>query len=211
VPKEYMVQAGDCISSIAYENGFFYETIWNYPDNATLKVKRKDPNTIFPGDIVVIPDKREKVERRATGSMHRFRIKAIPAKLRLQILSKDKPRANQPYQLDVDGIISQGMTDAGGNIVVSIPPDAKQGKLIVGKGDRATSYDLLLGHLDPVDEITGVQARLNNLGFYNGDPDGVLSPQTAEALGSFQASVGLSATGKLDAATRAKLRQTHSA
>ena len=54
-----------------------------------------------------------------------------------------------------------------------------------------------------------MQARLNNLGFYSSEPDGVVGPQTAEALGSFQASVGLPATGKVDAATLAKLRETH--
>src|SRR5258705_1003243 len=209
MPKEHIVEAGECFSSIAFGYGFFYETLWNHPANAKLKAKRKDPNTIYPGDIVVVPDKREKTEARSTGSMHRFRLKSVPAKLRLRILWNDKPRANEQYRLEVDGIVTTGMTDEGGNVVATIAPEARNGNLVLGEGDKAIKYDLFLGHLDPVEEITGMQARLNNLGFYSGEPDGVVGPQTAEALGSFQASVGLPATGKVDAATLAKLRETH--
>ena len=54
--KEYQAREGDCISSIAYENGLFPNTLWNHPDNAELKRNRKDMNLLEVGDVVKIPE-----------------------------------------------------------------------------------------------------------------------------------------------------------
>ena len=72
-----------------------------------------------------------------------------------------------------------------------------------------TVFKLELGHLDPVAEATGVQARLNNLGFFCGKVDGIIGPMTQEAFKAFQEKNGLSETGTADQATRNKLAQLH--
>lgn len=207
--ENHQVEQGECLSSIADRYGFFWQTLWNHPQNAELKKKRTDPNILLPGDVVHIPDKRLREEAVATGQVHRFRMKNIPAKLSLRLLYESEPRRDEAYTLDVDGQIMTGKTNADGQVRVSILPSAKNGILTVGEGARRTIYRLQLGQLDPVSEMTGVQARLRNLGFYRGEIDGEWNEETRQAWAAFQASVGLSVTDHPDAATQQKLQQTH--
>lgn len=92
MPTEYQVKSGDCINSIAFNHGFFWETLWNHGQNSELKNKRKDPNVLKEGDVIHIPDLTLKEESGATEQRHRFRLKAVPAKLHLRFLKpKDSP------------------------------------------------------------------------------------------------------------------------
>jgi peptidoglycan hydrolase-like protein with peptidoglycan-binding domain len=69
----------------------------------------------------------------------------------------------------------------------------------------------MLGHLDPFDSLTGLQQRLNNVGYPCGDPDGTLNPQTIDALTAFQRAHGLPADGKPTPDTQQKLRSVNGA
>lgn len=206
MPINYVVQPGDCVSSIAFEHGFFADTIWNHPANAGLKQKRQDPNTLVAGDVVIIPDLREKTVDKPTGEMHKFRLKNAPALCSLQIFNEDKYRANQNYELEIDGRIFTGKTDAEGVLRVAIPPNARSGVLTIGE-DKAV-FNLQFGQIEPPTEIRGVQARLNNLGYYcpiNGEMD----EETQNALRRFQLANNLKETGEMDEATRQKLDELH--
>ena len=58
MPKNYEVQPGDTLSKIASKHGFSdYREIYDHPSNALFRAKRPNPNLIFAGDIIVIPDK----------------------------------------------------------------------------------------------------------------------------------------------------------
>lgn len=206
---DYLVKHGDCISSIARNTGHFWETIWNDPANSELKQVRENPNVLLPQDRVTIPELRCKDKTIAPEKRHRFVRRGEPAKLHIQILKYDKPRANQPYEFDVDGTVYSGKTDGNGNIVLPIPGNARQGKLLVGPSDDQAEYAIALGDLAPITELIGVQARLNNLGFDCGAADGRMNPETEDALRRFQQSHGLRETGKPDQDTRDKLLETH--
>jgi hypothetical protein len=205
--KRYTVKQGDCISSIAFKYGFFPDTIWNDSKNSDLKQRRNDPNVLFPGDEVWIREKEHKEESCATEKRHRFKRKGVPEFLIVQLKIDDEPIANEPYVLEIDGALSEGRTDGDGKVEITIPPNANKGKITLREsGDE---YELELGCLDPITEISGVQARLRNLGFECGPIDGKLGSKTQSALREFQKHNKLDATGDLDDETRQKLKESH--
>jgi hypothetical protein len=207
MPKQHQVQPGECVSSIAFDNGFFWPTVWNHKENSRLQSKRGDPNTLCAGDVVFVPDKREKTEIVKTSEEHRFRLRGVPAYFRLQVFDNDAVQANTAFELHVDGIKTTGVTDSRGFLQVPIPPNARFARLLLGPGNE--EFEFQLGHLQPITETAGVKARLNNLGFDCGSTDQSMDDETRQALRNFQASAGLSVTGEIDESTRRKLETLH--
>jgi hypothetical protein len=68
-------------------------------------------------------------------------------------------RTNEPYTLEIDGNLVNGTTDEHGRIEEPIPPDARRGVLLVG--EPPDEHILNLGHIDPIEEISGVQECRN--------------------------------------------------
>jgi len=205
MPKQ-KVGAGETTSSLAKKYGFFWKTIWDHPENAELKAKRKDPNVLFEDDDIFIPEKQVNPGvSKGTEQEHVFKLKGEPAKLKLQLLKLGEPRANEAYVLEVNNTLIDGKTDGDGRIEHYIPADASAGRLIMKNGKEV--YGLRLGFLDPVDLIKGAQQRLNNLGYNCGGDSGELDELTQQALVNFQADHELEETGELDAATKAKLME----
>jgi len=203
----YVVAQGESIPSIAKDRGFFWRTLWNHPENAALRQKRNDPNILYAGDVVFLPDLRVKQEPGATEARHRFARKGEPVPFRLRLLFMDEPRANEDYVLEIDGRLIQGTTDADGRLEVRVPGNVDGGKLILKGGQEV--YPVRIGHLDPIDEVSGVQQRLNNLGFACGSVDGQAGEPMQAALREFQAKYELEVTGEADKATRRKLQELH--
>ena len=201
------VSQGDSIPSLAKEYGFFPDTIWNHGANAALRAKRKSMNQLYPGDKVFIPELDKRIENRPTDNLHKFKRKGVPAKLKMQVMLLGEPRKNEPYVLQIDGKVYNGTLDGEGKLEQYIPPDAKGGELLLSGGKE--SIPVQIGYLNPVAELSGVQQRLNNLGFFCGNEDGTLDDMTKEAIANFQQRNGLPVTGKSDGATQAKLQELH--
>jgi hypothetical protein len=205
----YQVKQGDCISSIASNHGFLPDTIWDHPNNADLKARRKDLNTLNPGDVVYIPDLRVKEVSESTNQVHKFVCNLAPAKLNLHLLNDGEPISNQSYTLKIDGKVIEGMTDGEGKIRASIKPTAEKASLIVGEGQSQIIYDLHLGTLPPIEEISGVKRRLHNLGYKVGSLDDSLTEDLEEAIAEFEFDNELEQTGKISATNRVKLKEVY--
>lgn len=209
MPINHLVQQGDSIISLSQAYGLFADTIWHDGANAALRKLRPDMNTLMPGDVVVIPDKKQRTEKRAAGATHTFRRKGIPALFRLQVFDMHIPRANQAYVLTIDGVPLEGQSDAQGIVEQFIPALAKTGELVIGEDELRLALDF--GHLDPLDEVSGQQQRLNNLGYTCGEANGELNEDTQRALRQFQREHGLPESGEADARTQDLLKQIHDA
>lgn len=207
MPTRHTIVQGEGVSSLADKHGLFASTIWNDPANAELKEQRKDMNVLMPGDVVVIPDKRDHPVTRPTGTRHVFRRRGIPVLFRLQVFDVEEPRANQMYRLTIDGRSRTGTTDGDGVLEEYVPTDSKEGELVIGEDEFTILIDF--GHLDPVSEISGVQKRLINLGFFRGEPDGKLDDLTRAALLAFQIRFELEETGEPDDKTLKKLEEVY--
>jgi hypothetical protein len=204
--KIHRVQEGECISSIAADYGFFPATIWNHDNNAELRELR-DPNILYPGDEVFIPEREIKTEIGATDQRHSFVRKGVPAKFRIQLCSGSQPRAKLPFKLVVDESKTiEGETDDEGVLDVFIPPKARHGVLTLGEEGEEV-INVSFGRLAPVEEDEGVDQRLLNLGLIQEVPASEASRRAGVEL--FQRRFGLEPTGEADDATRAKLAEIH--
>lgn len=211
----HIVTAGDCISSIAARYGFRdWRAVYDHPDNAELKKKRPNPSVLLPGDKVAIPDREPKEEPCATGEKHRFQVRSPRTRLELALLDADQePIAGKRYELVIDGTKHEGQTDGEGKIDRPIPGDASSGELALWLVDdeqtEPSRWTLKLGQLDPVDTPTGIQERLQNLGFDCGPVDGVIGKRTRAAVRAFQIEHELVVDGDPGPKTQAKLEQAH--
>ena len=202
---EHTVAAGDCILSIAEENGFHWETIWNHASNSQLKAARGDPNVLFPGDVVFVPEKRLKEATKPTDQTHKFVKKGTPGKVRLRLLDwKRGPRKGARYSAEVDGVTVEGTADGDGMIEFYARANARQVNLVVTEETRTERYSLQLGHVDPVTTDSGVKRRLENLGYLCEGEEALRG-----ALLAFQKEKQLDETGEADDATRAALQRLH--
>ena len=204
MPKQ-PVGEGESTSSLAKKNGFFWRTIWEHGENAELKAKRKDPNVLFADDEIFIPERELKQVDKPTEQKHKFKRKGEPCKLKVQLMKAGKPRKNEKYVLNLDGTPISGTTDGEGKLEHFIPGESRSAQLTLRGGKEV--IPLRLGDLDPADQPTGLQQRLNNLGFPCGSEDGEVGEMTKEAIKAFQAAFKLNVTGEADDATKNKLKE----
>jgi hypothetical protein len=217
VPTVHVVQQGEYISLIAEQYGFHsYETLWDDPANADLKQLRKNPNVLLPGDQVVIPDAAKREESAATTARHRFVAHRSPLQLRLVLKDESgEPIANTECVLGLDGRSKELQTDGQGRIVEDIPNRTQQASLLILGEGQAIELDLRVGvgSLNPLEDVTGQIARLNNLGYDAGkveEPaDDAARDRFRSAVEEFQCNEGLTVDGVCGSATQAKLKQVH--
>jgi hypothetical protein len=210
----YTIKQGDHLASIANEFGFSdYRTIWNDPHNGELNKKRQNPNVLFPGDLLYIPDRKLREETRNTDTRHKFVLHRPIVKLRLVLEDLfEQPIANARCDLLVESDILHLTTDDKGQIEQRIRPDAHSALLIIK--DAQTPFEdviipVKIGDLDPETEVSGQVARLGNLGYFPGD--GTDQEAFRSAVEEFQCDnhPPLEVDGKCGKLTQARLVKVH--
>lgn len=223
MPRIHLVKQGDCLLTIAHRYGHSdHQTIYDHPENADLARLRPDPTMLVPGDRVFVPDPDPPPRLSVSpGGEHRFRARVPTTELRARIEDEaGEPLANRKIKVRFGSRWVDGTTGGDGTIDQRVPLSTRDVDVYVwldpnaqpGPGDDVSgAYHLVfsLGHLDPVSEVSGVQARLANLGLLAGHTSGVLDPRTTAAIAAFQRMAGLDPSGEADEATRSRLLDLH--
>lgn len=221
----YTVREGDYLAKIAKQHGLGnWQRIYDHEQNAEFRKKRPNPNVIYPGDQVFVPDKEPREVTCMTEKKHTFVLQLDKPLVRVQLRDSDGyalpiakyelKLASQTYSRSVAGkdgpkrvCIEKGLIDE------KIKTDDDEGELKIWvydeKGDPDFTYTLKIGYLDPVEEMKGIQARLNNLRYDCGKVDGVKGPKTEKAVKQFQKANNLLVDGKPGPKTQAKLREIY--
>ena len=205
---DYVVRRGDCIASIARKTGHFWNTIWSDSANSELREVRGDPNILMRGDRVTIPELRQKDEPCETETLHRFQRRGEPGAIHIRLRDQnDQPIAGKEYHMYIDQQTFDGTTEADGSVRANIPSTARNG--FINVPELNLIWPLKLGHLDPIETVEGVQARLNNMGYPCGSVDGRIREATRAAIKAFQADNELTPDGALTEETRQKIKDEH--
>lgn len=203
--EKHEVQQGDCVESIGWQFGHFPPTLWGHPSNQSLRELRKEGHALFPGDVLAIPDLRLRRETCSTERRHRFRRRGVPAKLHVRLKTEDEFLANEAYEAEIDGKRYAGKTDKEGGLELEIHPQARGGWIRIY--DKI--FQIQLGALDPLETVSGQQARLKQLGWYEGPVDGRSSDDLQAAVLAFQRRRQLTESGEFDPSTLDRLRSDY--
>ncbi|MBI2689148.1 MAG: peptidoglycan-binding protein [Acidobacteria bacterium] len=203
----YKVVQGDHIASIAADAGFLsWKTIWDDGKNASLKAKR-NPNVLYPGDLLEIPAKQKKEESAPTTEYSTFQTIGDPVQLKIVVLDwAGNPVVDTELDIQLDGSEKIKTAGDGSATKKSVDPQGeKVGKLTV----KGFALGLKLGHLDPVEELSGQVWRLNNLGYRAGDAKDASDMNFKSAVEEFQCDNNLTVDGICGAGTQGKLKDVH--
>ena len=213
MPTNYTVKQGDYIASIAKSYGLWDQTVWNDSHNAALKALRKTPNVLNPGDQVYVPDQDTTGYQRPTDAQHKFQVQRTKVTLVLVLEDMyEKPIANAKCVLTVNGDSHQLTTDGSGKLTQEIPPDSHAGTLVIQDAQTPfenTVFNVKIGYMTPVTEVSGQLARLDNLGYVPGDGSEDQSEAFESAVEEFQCDNGLTVDGVCGPLTQAKLKQVY--
>ena len=227
--RKYVVIQGEYVSLIAAKYRFSsWRTLFDHPANAEFRAMRPNPNLLYPGDEIVIPEIKSKTVTIQTGQVNKFVLKRPPPDELIVVLRVGgKAVAREECDIEFASANRDSLqqctarTSDTGELKAKVPRGAIYALVSIKKRPMLR-WRLALGYLDPVQDkhrpfdsahrkVTGIQARLNNLGFFCGKVDGDLGPRTKAALSAFQrrAMNRHSADGTLDVETCNRLELDH--
>src|SRR6185436_20424666 len=102
----HKVEPGECLAKIAKHYHFpRWQTIYEAPENESFRQKRPNPNVIYEGDEITIPDKQLKDESGETEKKHRHKVNRSKWMFRVEMRDEaHKGLEGVPYELRIEGM-----------------------------------------------------------------------------------------------------------
>jgi len=205
----HRVKKGEWIGSIAAQGGHTsWETVWDHPKNAKLR-KRREPNLLVEGDRVWVPEVEPKELSGESETTHEFRVERDKSRLRIGFIEM------QVY-LDLFGPIEYKLTAGKHEQEGQITTEGQEIEIPLGLAvEEATltldGWQCLLdvGRLDPIKRLSGMQARIANLGWEVGPIDNLIGKRTRRGTRDFQGYYEIGVDGKIGNETRGKAKEIY--
>ncbi len=217
--RPYVIRQGDYMVKLAHRFGFDADEIWNDPKNEEIRAARRDMNVLAPGDIVFVPQELKEGLPLHKGQVNRYRAKVPWVTKRIRFNASAGPLANERFVTE-GAQPKEGVSDGEG--WVEIKTKITAGTVEITFPEKDLSFTVMMGHMDPITETSGVRSRLRNLGYLFPHPADHLDfpgleafgiesedERLARAINAFQSAQGLAATSAIDDATREALLKAH--
>jgi hypothetical protein len=166
--RPYVICKGDHLAMLAYQFGFDANTVWGDPANASLRQLRPDPDILFAGDVLYIPDPPPgppPSQGLTPGSTNTF--VSSPPTVTVAIKLTSPALASQPFTIPEVPALTGLTVGADGTVTLQIPVTVATFTLTFTS--PAATFTCNLGNKDPITTLSGVFQRLQNLGFIDGD------------------------------------------
>jgi len=150
-----------------------------------------------------------------TGKTYRFVRRKLGSPV--ELILRDEygvPLTGKQYSFRVGAQTYEGTTGEEGLVSQKLPASVQEAELTVWLNaedpEDTLTWTVNVGSLPPIEDIKGVQVRLNNLGFDCGEVNGVMNEQTKAAVRAFQEFIeDPNPNGELDEPTRTELAKLH--
>lgn len=210
MPVEHVVEQGETLTRIAKQYGLTCKKLSDHPDNAALCELRTDTNILLPGDVVNIPDKTTKMLELTPDTVNVFVLVEKPERF----IFKMQDAEGQPVDVHKATLVIAGnpidATISDDQLSCILPLNADNNAMLnIWLSDQEApdeSIPVSLGYLDPVETLSGVQARCNALGYECGVVDGLMGANTRRGVRGFQTANALAVDGDPGPNTQSKLK-----
>ncbi|MFO0547793.1 MAG: hypothetical protein U0271_05360 [Polyangiaceae bacterium] len=220
--RPYVVRQGDYLDALAHRFGFDAREVWESADNRALREQRGAGNVLAPGDVLQIPATPAPAPRFQSGGTQRYRAHVPTVHIAFVLRGTSGGVSGEPYEIrGVGQEPIRGSTNGEGVVELDVPITTTSFELELTR--HGVVHPVLVGHLDPIDLPSGLEARLVHLGYLMPMPsrayghfsaDQLVSEterarQVESAVRNFQSDHHIDPTGELCERTRTALLRAH--
>ncbi len=166
------MRQGDFLVQLANNFGFDPDIVWQDPSNATLRALRSNPNILCAGDVLYIPDlptQPPPMTSLMLGATNSFVAQDPPTVILTHkfIGSDSTSYASKGYTVQELDQLTGLTTDGDGVATFEAPVTLATATIVFT--DTGESWALHLGAMDPINTMSGIFMRLQNLGYIAGN------------------------------------------